>query len=409
MRDIATEKIPETGKVAGTPDGEPRSAAHTRWVHRTLFESSVTTFVFILLVAGFGIWLGGTFLNVDGLLLNVHQNVPILVLSLSALVTVTTGLFDLSIAGIATLTVMSTIALTVKQGLPLPLALIISEALGITVGLINAFLVERLRVTAFIATLGTGGIAAGIADVYAGGVVISPGNGGHPIPSWFTSFGNFTYKAPGWLILLFVLAIGAMLFLNADRLRPLSWTRNQWLTAKVALVVLIVVPIVSVFPVWRWMSAVSWMIVVLLVVAVMLWVLMEHTTFGRHLQAIGSNRSAALLTGVKVRRQITKTFVLAGAISAFAGVCLAATTGSAEPDAATSFLLPAFASVFLSTVVLSHGKYTVPGTVFAGIFVVWIGLGLVIGGVPADAIPVFNGAILIGAVALSTAVRRSER
>lgn len=405
MRPMETDEIPETSKSAG--DGG--AAAHARRIRRTFFESSVTTFVFVLLFAAFGIWLGGSFLQADGLLLDVHQNTPILLLSLSALVTVTPGLFDLSIAGVATLTVFSTIGLTVKQGLPLPLALVISEALGITVGLINAFLVERLRVTAFIATLGTGGIAAGVADMYAGGVVISPGNGGHPLPSWFTDFGSFAYKAPAWLTLLFVVAIGAIVFLNADRLRPLSWTRNRWLAAKVIVVVVIVVPIAIAFPVWRWMSAVSWMVIVLLIVAFILWVVMGHTTFGRHLQAIGSNRSAAVLTGVNARRQITKTFVLAGAISAFAGICLAATSGSAEPDAAASFLLPAFASVFLSTVVLSHGKYTVAGTVFSGIFVVWIGLALVIGGVSSQAIPVFNGAILVGAVALSTAIRRSER
>jgi len=171
--------------------------------------------------------------------------------------------------------------------------------------------------------------------------------------------------------------------------------------------IVVVVPIVSLLPVWNWMSSISCMIVVTLIVSFLLWVLMEQTTFGRQLQAIGSNRSAAQLAGVNVRRQVTKSFVLAGAIAAFAGICLAATSGSAEPDAATSFLLPAFASVFLSTVVLSRGKFTVPGTIVAGVFVAWVGFGLIIAGISSQAIPIVNGAILIGAVALSTAVRRT--
>jgi ribose/xylose/arabinose/galactoside ABC-type transport system permease subunit len=399
----------DTGVTPDRNAAEAASGAHERLVRRTLIESSVTAFAFILLVVGFAVWLGGTFFQVDGRLLNVHQNAPILLLSLSALVTITPGMFDLSIAGVATLTVFTTIGFTINDGLPLPLTLIITVGIGMAIGMINAFLVEWLRVNPFIATLGTGSIAAGIGTVYSGGVVISPGAGGHPVPDWFVAFGRFGNKAPAWLILVFVLAVGAALLTGVDRLHPAAWSRKRWLSVKFTAVVLIVVPIVVIFPVWQWMSDVSWMILVLLAAASTLWVLMEHTTFGRHLQAIGSNRSAALLAGVNVRRQVTKSFLLSGAISAVAGICLAALSGAAEPDAAASFLLPAFASVFLSTVVLSHGKFTVPGTIVSGVFVVWIGLGLVIGGVSAQWIPIVNGAILIGAVAMSTAVRRADR
>jgi ribose/xylose/arabinose/galactoside ABC-type transport system permease subunit len=376
-------------------------------VRRTFFESSIAVFVFILIFVGFAIKEGGSFATVDGRLLDLHQNVPILLLSLAAMVTVTPGLFDLSIAGVATLTVFSTVGLVVNQGMPLPWALLISVALGMLVGLINAFLVERLKVTAFIATLGTGSIASGIASVYAGGVVISPGVGGHPMPTWFTSFGDFRSKSPGWVIVIIAVGMGATVFFNVDRLQPVVWNRKKWLVIKLIVLSVIVVPAAILLPLWAWMSDVSWMIVTLLLLAFLLWVLMEKTTFGRELQAIGSNRAAAALAGVKVRRQLTKAFVLAGAIAAIAGICLAATSGSAEPDAAASFLLPAFASVFLSTVVLSHGKFTVPGTVASGAFVVWVGLGLIIAGLSSQSIPIVNGVILIGAVALTTAVRRT--
>jgi ribose/xylose/arabinose/galactoside ABC-type transport system permease subunit len=133
---------------------------------------------------------------------------------------------------------------------------------------------------------------------------------------------------------------------------------------------------------------------------------MEQTTYGRHLRAIGSNRPAAVLAGVNTRRQVYKTFILAGAIAAFAGICLAAVSGAAEPDAAATYLLPAFAAVFLSTVVLSHGRFTVTGTIVSGAFVVWIGIGLIIGGINANAVDVLNGVVLVGAVGLATVVRR---
>jgi ribose/xylose/arabinose/galactoside ABC-type transport system permease subunit len=315
-------------------------------------------------------------------------------------------MFDLSIAGVASLTTMMAIGLVVNQGIPLWLALILCLLMGMTVGLVNAFLVERVRVNAFIATLGTGGIAAGIGDTYAGGTVVSPGVGGHPMPNWFTDFGDFQYKAPGWLILAFVVLIALMIFFNADRVRPESMNDRGWLLLKVGVAAAIIIAAVLAFPVWTWMSDVSWMIVALLVVSLAIWVLMEQTTYGRHLRAIGSNRPAAVLAGVNTRRQVYKTFILAGAIAAFAGICLAAVSGAAEPDAAATYLLPAFAAVFLSTVVLSHGRFTVTGTIVSGAFVVWIGIGLIIGGINANAVDVLNGVVLVGAVGLATVVRR---
>lgn len=399
-------EISENGEQPASAVAVATSAPKGRRVGVTFFESSIGFIVFLLIGAGFGIWEGGSFLSVDGRLLDLHQNVPIVILSLAALVTITPGMFDLSIAGVASLTTMMAIGLVVNQGIPLWLALILCLLMGMTVGLVNAFLVERVRVNAFIATLGTGGIAAGIGDTYAGGTVVSPGVGGHPLPNWFTDFGDFQYKAPGWLILAFVALIALMIFFNADRVRPEAMDERRWLLLKVGVTAAIIVAAVLAFPVWAWMSDVSWMIVALLVVSLVIWVLMEQTTYGRHLRAIGSNRPAAVLAGVNTRRQVYKTFILAGAIAAFAGICLAAVSGAAEPDAAATYLLPAFAAVFLSTVVLSHGRFTVTGTIVSGAFVVWIGIGLIIGGINANAVDVLNGVVLVGAVGLATVVRR---
>jgi ribose/xylose/arabinose/galactoside ABC-type transport system permease subunit len=114
------------------------------------------------------------------------------------------------------------------------------------------------------------------------------------------------------------------------------------------------------------------------------------------------------LAGVKARRQIYKAFVLGGSIAALAGVLLACSEGSASPSTADPYLLSAFSAVFLSTVVFSHGRFTLPGTLLGGVFVIWIGQGLVIGGINPNWISVVNGVILVAAVALSTAVRRTS-
>jgi ribose/xylose/arabinose/galactoside ABC-type transport system permease subunit len=394
-----------TGKADGADTAAPESGLQASLVRRKLIESSVTVVVFLVIFAGFGLWLGVRFFAINGRLLDVHQNVPILLLGLAVLVTMIPGQFDLSVAGVATLTCFLTIGLTVREGWPFPAALATSLGVGVVVGLINGFLVERLKVNAFIATLGTGGICAGLSAVYSGGTLISPLPVGPQIPDWFSSFGAFSVKAPSWLIGLAIVLAGVTLFFSLDHVRPASWTVNRWRITKVVVLVVLALLLVFVFQLTVWISAVSWMIFFLLAIAGFMWVLLQYTTYGRHLQAIGSNRSAALLAGVKVQRQVLKSFVLGSLLAATSGIVLAASQGSASPDAAASFLLPAFAAAFLSTVVLSAGRFTVPGTIIGGIFVVWVGLGLVIGGLPPTWIPVVNGVVLIGAVALSTAMR----
>jgi len=389
-------------------DGRPGQRQKSRLAGARLLQSSITLFAFLIIFAGFGIWLGGGFLNVDARLLDVHQNAPILLLALAALVTLVPGLFDLSIAGVATLTAFLSIGLRVQQGWPFGLVLVASLLVGAIVGLINSIVVERLRVHAFIATLGTGGICAGLAAVYSGGTVLSPGTTGPQLPNWFQNFGSFADKAPSWLVVLGLVITAAALFVGLDHVRPARWSPTQWLIAKVALLAAAVLLLVFVFDISSWVTGTSWMIFLLLLTAFILWVTLEYTTFGRQLRAIGSNRAGAELAGVRSQRQVVKAFVIGGVLAGLAGVLLSASQGSATPDAAANFLLPAFAAAFVSTVVLSHGRFTVPGTISGGIFIVWVGQGLIVGGIPATWIDVVNGVVLIGAVALSTAMRRQS-
>ncbi|MGK5112475.1 ABC transporter permease [Geodermatophilus sp. CPCC 205506] len=406
MANPATGTTPQaTESPEGTEARTSAAALQARLVRRKLVENSITVIVFLGLFAVFGLWLGDRFLNADARLLDVHQSVPILLLGLAVLVTLVPGMFDLSVAGVATLSCFLVVGLTVREGWPFPIVLLIVLGVGVLTGLINGFLVERLRVNSFIATLGTGGVCAGISAVYSGGTFVGPQPAGPQLPSWFGSFAAFSQKAPSWMIALGVLVAGVTMFFGLDRVRPVSWGRNRWLTTKAVLLVVIAAVLVFVFGLADWISAVSWLIFFLLLTALVIWVLLQHTTFGRHLQAIGSNRSAALLAGVKVQRQVMKSFVLGGTLASVSGIALAASQGTAAPDSAASFLLPAFAAAFLSTVVLSDGRFTVPGTIIGGVFVVWVGLALILGGLHPTWVAVVNGVVLVGAVALSTAMR----
>jgi ribose/xylose/arabinose/galactoside ABC-type transport system permease subunit len=400
MANTTDQAAPETPPVADT-----KAAIQFRLARRELAETSITLVAFLVIYGAFGLWTNGVFFSVSARLLDIHSSVPVLLLGLATLVTLMAGQFDLSVAGIATASTYAVVGLTIKQHLPFYAVIIIALGVGVIVGLINGILIQRFKVNAFIATFATGATVAGLSDVYSGDTFIGAGTSGTQLPKWFVAFGSEAHKVPSWIIWIGIVAVFVTLFFGLDRVRPPAWAQSRWLTVKVAVMIVIAAVLVFVLRIQEWAKGVSWLILFLIVIGLLLGVLIRHTTFGRHVQAIGSNPAAARLAGVKVQREVVKTYILGGVIAATAGIILAATQGSATPELASPLLLPAFSAAFLSTVVLSDGRFTVAGTILGGIFVTWVGVGLVTGGVNPNWVNVINGIVLIAAVAISTAIR----
>jgi ribose/xylose/arabinose/galactoside ABC-type transport system permease subunit len=397
---------------AGTTQPAPASrAAQASRLRRLLanpqVEGSVTVVAFLVLFAGYGVWLGSLFFNIDARLLDVHQNVPIILLGLAVMVTLVAGQFDLSVASMATLTTFLTIGLATKDGLPFGLVLAICLAVGMVGGLINALLVEKVGVNAFIATLGTTGLFVGISKIYSSGTQLTP-TPDSPLPKWFTDFGAYTQKFPAFLLWIAVALAAFAGFTALARVKPAKTADRTWMGARIGIVAVVLLLLVLVANLPRIVNESSWLVGVIVVVGFVMWILMEFTTYGRYLRASGANRSAARLAGVQVQREVVKAFVIGGLLAALAGVCLGASQGSAAPDVAAGFLLPAFAAAFLSTVVFSTGRFTVWGTMIGAIFIVWVSQGLIVGGVSPTWTDVVNGLVLVSAVALSSVIRRRQ-
>jgi ribose transport system permease protein len=100
-----------------------------------------------------------------------------------------------------------------------------------------------------------------------------------------------------------------------------------------------------------------------LLVAVILWYVLEWTPMGRHLRATGSGREAARLTGVRTDKWLFLSFVMSGAIAALAGFMQTSRVGSAPPDIGANFLLPAYAATFLGATTIHAGRFNVRGMV----------------------------------------------
>jgi ribose transport system permease protein len=147
---------------------------------------------------------------------------------------------------------------------------------------------------------------------------------------------------------------------------------------------------------------------VLLFIAVLLvaYYVLDHTPFGRFLYALGGSREAARLSGLNVKLLSTSAFTISGFICGIAGVLATAVLGSGNPTVGPAYLLPAFAAVFLGATCFRVGSFNVFGTALA-VFAIAIGVtGLQAVGVPYFIEPVFNGVVLLAAVAASRRLRK---
>src|SRR5690606_40216661 len=120
------------------------------------------------------------------------------------------------------------------------------------------------------------------------------------------------------------------------------------------------------------------------------------------MQAVGGNPEAARLSGIRVDRVKIIAFATAGVCAALTGTLLSATLGSGTLAAADGYLLDAFAAVFLGAATLRDGEFHILGTLIGALIIAFGFNGLNIFGAPTFSQYIFQGAILIVAVGLSS-------
>ncbi|HVT00510.1 MAG TPA: ABC transporter permease [Solirubrobacterales bacterium] len=139
----------------------------------------------------------------------------------------------------------------------------------------------------------------------------------------------------------------------------------------------------------------------MLVIAGLVWYLLEYRQTGRYLYAAGSNADAARLAGVRVGRLTAIGLVISAGIATIAGIIFLMRIGSTSLNAGAPYLLPAFAAVFLGATQFKEGNVNVPGTLVA-VYVLATGVkGVQLLGAQFWMDEVINGAVLIIAVALA--------
>jgi ribose transport system permease protein len=147
----------------------------------------------------------------------------------------------------------------------------------------------------------------------------------------------------------------------------------------------------------------------MLILAVILWYVIQYRQFGRYMFATGSNPDAARLAGVRTDRLRALSLVICAFIAGIAGILFCAKIGSAAPGVGDTYLLPAFAGALLGATQVRPGRVNVLGTLIA-VYLLATGIqGLELAGAQVWVQDVFYGGGLIIAVAFAARAARRRR
>lgn len=146
-----------------------------------------------------------------------------------------------------------------------------------------------------------------------------------------------------------------------------------------------------------------------LILAFLLWFVLEYLPIGRYLYAIGANPKAAALNGIPVRRYTIGAFVASGLLTGIAGVILASKLRIGQASVGLEYLLPALVGAFLGSTTIKPGRVNVWGTM-VGIVILAVGIaGIQQFGGSFWVEPLFNGLMLLIAIGIAAYAQRRRR
>lgn len=334
-------------------------------------------------------------INVSNIL---DQAAPDAILAIFMTVVLISGNFDLSVASVAALA--AALALTTIDSIGTVPAILVALAVGAVVGLINAVLVQKIGVNAFIVTLGTMTAVRGVVLIMLNGHSVTPNSRA------LVSLDSTLLKVPaavafGFSILLLVLAFVRFRQLRDSQSPPL----DGFFVALICMafsgpIVAIIAPglLTEPLPVW-----------LMLWVTVGVSIALRFLVPGRNLYAVGSNAEAARLSGINVSLYKMVPFVLSGLASAVVGLLYAGQFNSVDPNALTGTELTVIAAAILGGTSLFGGAGYVAKSVLGTVVLFTLSNGFNVLNLGSNYQYVVQGAVLVAASAVYTIAAKSPK
>lgn len=336
-----------TAQVA-VAERDPFSAAEFVVRYGVILVGVLIAVAFALLIPGFA--------TPNTLVAILQTQAVAAIAALGMTLTAVVGDLDLSVGAVAGLSVTVAALVMVRWALTGGTAIVACLLAGLLVGCVNAALIVLLNVPPLLAALGTMFTVQGLKRWMVDGQTLITGL---TLPSGEQLTGRFTDD-----------------FTAIDGSQVLGIPLSVYLFA---------------------------------VIAVLVWLFLERTRYGRVFYAVGGNAEAARLAGARVRRFQVGAYAISGLLAAVAGIILASRLRQGDVTAGDSALLDAVAMTLVGYAVLGAKKPNALGTVVGAIFIGLILQGLTQLGLPYYTQDLVKGLVLIFALLMSFSLRRRRR
>lgn len=286
-------------------------------------------------------------------------------------------------------------------GLPLPVTIIATLALGLLFGIWNGWWVAYRKVPSFIVTLAGYLAFRGILIGLTNGTTVSPISGS------MTVIGQGYLSDITGFILGGIAVIGFVLWGNYQRKSRQQLQLEVPVLSKdfskYALFAVIVLGAIYLLNDYR---GIPFPVLVLAILAIFGLFLSRKTSFGRHVYAIGGNIDAAKLSGINVEKTKLIIFAMNGVLVAIAGLILSARLGAGSPSAGQNAELDAIAACVIGGASLAGGVGSVFGVVIGALIIASLDNGMSMLDVPTFWQYIVKGAILLLAVWIDTSSKK---
>ncbi|MFE5311138.1 multiple monosaccharide ABC transporter permease [Isoptericola sp. NPDC056573] len=346
--------------------------------------------------------LNPNFLSPTNLTNIVLQYSYILILAIGMVMIIVAGQIDLSVGSVVALTGAVSAVVVVRQGLPWYVGVLAALLVGLLVGIWQGFWVAYVGIPGFIVTLAGMLLFRGLTFLVLDNKSLSPFGGTYyDIANGFL---NGLLGGNGFDVFTLVIFGIAVVGFGVSQ-----WRTRQGKIAyqqTVESMPLFVVKLVAVAAVVMWfgyqLSISRGLPIVLIILAVLIiayTLVTQKSVFGRHVYAVGGNRHAAELSGVKVRKVNFWIFVNMGVLASVAGVVYSSRMNGAQPGAGNMFELDAIAACFIGGASTTGGVGRVGGAMIGGLIMAVMSNGMQLMGVPQSMQQVVKGLVLLLAVA----------
>jgi D-xylose transport system permease protein len=374
-----------------------RSAGHSLRPQRAGVMYALALLVVVLVIAtiamGQPAYLSST--NVSNIL---GQVAPDAILAVFMTIVLISGNFDLSVASVAALS--AALALKTIDTIGTVPAILLAVAVGGIVGFVNAILVQKVGVNAFIVTLGAMTAVRGLVLIVLNGESVTAKS------QALVTIDDIVFTVPFWagaLVGLAVLGLAAYRFHQARRAAALpldGFFVALIICGGLLLVVSLAAPDLLTQPLPVWI-----MVFVTVVVSLGLRFLVP----GRMLYAVGSNAEAARLSGINVNFYKMAPFVLSGLAAGGVGLIYAGRFDSVDPNALTGTELTVIAAAILGGTSLFGGAGYVSKSVLGTVILFTLSNGFNMLNLGSNYQYVLQGVVLIAASAVYTVASRARR